>query len=137
MCSKFKILLEKICSKLCRTTMISAYRFPANICSQIQNMLFPKKNYLWCYYILVCVPFVREHAYKRASISKFHFVKLKLVLNHQHDQLTFLGSKIRYFCVYALTFFISLRVVDAMLPITVKHAVILKSELVNTQVFHL
>ena len=39
--------------------------------------------------------------------------------------------------IYALTLFISLRVVDAMLPITVKHAVILKLELVNTQVFHL
>ena len=30
-----------------------------------------------------------------------------------------------------------LRVVDAMLPITVKRAVILKLELVNTQVFQL
>ena len=33
--------------------------------------------------------------------------------------------------------FISLRVVDAMLPITVKRAVILKLESVNTHVSHL
>ena len=45
--------------------------------------------------------------------------------------------KDRYVYVYALTLSISLRLVDAMLPLTVKLAVILKSKLVNTQLFHL
>ena len=51
-----------------------------------------------------------------------------------NSNMSFSGSKARYLCVYARTLFISLRVVDLMLPITVKRAVILKLELVNTQV---
>ena len=47
-----------------------------------------------------------------------------------------LGSNIRYLCVYALTLFINLPVVDGILPITVKLVVILKLELVNSQVSH-
>ena len=39
--------------------------------------------------------------------------------------------------IWSPTLFISLRIVYAMLPITVKNAVILKLELVNAQVFHL
>ena len=64
--------------------------------------------------------------------SNISFCKIKILRNL--CKISFLSSKIRYLCVYALTLFISLRVVDAMLPITVKLAVILKLELVNTQV---
>ena len=41
-----------------------------------------------------------------------------------NSNMSFSGSKARYLCVYARTLFISLRVVDLMLPITVKRAVI-------------
>ena len=67
--------------------------------------------------------------------SNISFCKIKVIFKSP-TQL-FLGSKIRFLRIYALTLFISLRVVDAMLPITVKLAVILKLELVNTRVSHL
>ena len=76
--------------------------------------------------------------FQKSISSNILFCKIKKVFsNHQHYQLTFLGSKKRYLCVYALTLFINLRVVDTMLPIAVKVAFILKLKLVNTQVFHI
>ena len=72
----------------------------------------------------------------RSNIS--YCVNLKLFLNNdQHDQLTFSGLIIIFLCVYSLISSISLRVVDVMLPITAKFAVIWKLELLNTQVSHL
>ena len=58
-------------------------------------------------------------------------------VNSTKCRLTFLGSKIRNLCVYSLALFISLHVVDGMISIMVKLAVILKLELVNTQVSQL
>ena len=59
---------------------------------------------------------------------------MKSFLNHQHDKRAVFGSKMRYLCVYALTVVINLHVVDAMLSSMAKLAVILKLEVVNTQV---
>ena len=69
--------------------------------------------------------------------SNISFCKIKFFVNHQHDYITFLSSKIIYLCVCARIFFISLRVVDAMLPVTAKLAVISKLELMSTQGSHL
>ena len=73
---------------------------------------------------------------QKSISSNISFCKIKVIFKSTR-LANFLGSKIRYLCVYSQTLFISLRVVDAMLPITVKLAVILKLELVNTQVSHL
>ena len=56
--------------------------------------------------------------------SNISFCKIKIIFKSSTRLANFLGSKIRYLCVYALTSFISLRVVDEMLPIRVKRAVI-------------
>ena len=74
---------------------------------------------------------------QKSISSNISFCKIKVIFKSSTRLANFLGSKIRYLCVYAQTLFISLRVVDAMLPITVKLAFILKLELVNTQLSHL
>ena len=68
--------------------------------------------------------------------SKISFCKIKFIFKSSTQLANFLALKKRYLCVYAPTLFISLRVIDAMLPITGKRAAILKLELVNTRVFH-
>ena len=45
----------------------------------------PKKEIFIVSPYLGMHPFVWEHAFKEASIATFHFVKLNLFLNHQHD----------------------------------------------------
>ena len=94
-------------------------------------MVLPYPLYLYLYYILYIysVTLCLRTRVQKTINSNISFDKLKLFSNHQHDQLTFLGSKTRYISVYALTWFISLRVVDSMLPTTVKLAVILQLEL--------
>ena len=68
--------------------------------------------------------------------SNISFCKIKFIFKSSTQLTNFLALKKRYLCVYALTLFISLCVLDAVLPVTGKRAVILKLELVNTQVFH-
>ena len=63
--------------------------------------------------------------------SNISFCKIKIIFKSSKQLANFFRFKDK------TTLFISLRVGDAMLPITVKHEVILKLELVNTQVFDL
>ena len=55
-------------------------------------------------------------------MKTFAFVKLELPLNLQHVFPIFSSSKIKSPIAYALLSFTNFRVVDAMLPITAKHA---------------
>ena len=55
-------------------------------------------------------------------MKTFAFVKLELLLNLQHVFPIFSSSKIKSPIAYALLSFTNFRVVDAMLPITAKHA---------------
>ena len=98
----------------------------------IENTVPKKVLFIVLLYLVISLLCLRTLLQKSIN-SNISFCKIKFFLNHQHDQLTFLGSKIRYLFVYALTLFISWREVDAMLPITVKLAVLLKLQLVNTQ----
>ena len=59
---------------------------------------------------------------KIVSVKTFPFVKLELFLNLQHVFPIFSSSKIRCPIACALTSFTNFRAVDAMLPITAKHA---------------
>ena len=72
--------------------------------------------------------------------SKISFCKIKIILKSSTRLAKFFGWKIKYIsmlCIYALTLFVSFPVLDAMLPVTDKIALVLKSELVNTGVSHL
>ena len=69
--------------------------------------------------------------------SNISFCKIKIIFKSSKRLANFFRFKDKTPLCLLLTLFLSLCVVDAMLPITVKHAVILKLELVNTQVFHL
>ena len=69
--------------------------------------------------------------------SNISICKIKIFFKPSTGFADFFRFKDRYVYVYALTLSINLRLVDAMLPLTVKLAVILKSKLVNTQLFHL
>ena len=59
---------------------------------------------------------------KTVTVKTFPFVKSELFLNHQYLFPIFSSSKIKCSIACALTSFTNFRVVDAMLPITVKHA---------------
>ena len=66
--------------------------------------------------------------------NNISFCKIKIIFKLP----TFWPLKMRYICVYALIkLFINLPVLDAVLPIMAKLAVILNLGLVNTQVSHL
>ena len=69
--------------------------------------------------------------------SNISFCKIKVIFKSSTRLANSFRFKDKILYVYALTLFISLRVGDEMLPITVKLAIILKLELVNTQVSHL
>ena len=84
--------------------------------------------------MLVCLLF--ENTLTKDINSNISFCKIKLIFKSTTRLAIFLGSKTRYLCLYALALFISSRVVHAMLRITIKLAVILKLELLNTQIFH-
>ena len=57
---------------------------------------------------------------KIVSVNTFSFVKLELLLNHQHVFPIFSNSKIKFPIASALTSFTNFCVVDAILPITAK-----------------
>ena len=62
---------------------------------------------------------------------------LKIVLRHLLESKAFPPSRISYLRCYVKDSFISISVVAAMLPIMVRASVILKSEFVNIQAFHI
>ena len=59
---------------------------------------------------------------KKVSVNAFPFVKLELFLNLPLVFPIFSSSKIKCYIACALTLLTNFRVVDAMLPITTKHA---------------
>ena len=69
--------------------------------------------------------------------SNISFCKIKIIFKSSKRLANIFRFKNKMPLYLRSNIVISLRVVDAMLPITVKLAVILKLELVNTQVFHL
>ena len=97
----------------------------------------PKKELFIVLPYLGMPSFCLRTCLQKSINSNISFCKIKVIFKSSKRLANFLSLKIKHLCVYALPLFISLHVVDAMLPITVKCAIILKLELVNTQVFHL
>ena len=71
----------------------------------------------------------RTHIQKGIN-NNISLCKTKIIFKSSTRLANFSGSKISYLCVYILTLFINLRVVDATLPITTKPSAVVSEHLV-------
>ena len=89
-CSKFhehENFLKDVLKKKFFPTTLADKCIEAFLNKQLaQKIVEPAVLKKWFFIVLPylgCLPFVWEHTYKKTSITTFHFVKLKLFLNHQ------------------------------------------------------